>query len=209
VTWWRTFLEKTGKTETEAAPVDVALFFLQDEMVRASLATRLSCSNALTQYYREYHRERSNPFTAQPYPYPLLRRFVPSFADLLAQVMAQPQPARAYGLLLLLGRFRLEDVVSFDPQSIRGGVLHHAGRCVPLKEQIAADIVDGWQPCRVAEVRAVLGKDRLQDWHGALIAELFNRGVREDVVMAIYGRQSAMAVDVAVRPVGLFRVALQ
>lgn len=207
--WWRSFLEKTGKTETEATDVDVAEFFLQDEMVRATLATRLSCSNALIQYYREYRPEViPNPFSVQLYPYPVLRRFVPAFADLYARVTALPQPYKAYGLLLILGRLRIEDVERFDVDSVRGSVLHYAGRCIPLKEQDARAIVEGWRRPATGEVRSVIGRERIQDWHGAVIAELFRRGVREDVVMAVYGRQSATVIDVAIRPVGLFRVPL-
>lgn len=207
--WWRSFLTKTGKAETDATAVDVAEFFLQDDMVRATLATRLSCSNALIQYYREYHPAVTpNPFSVQLYPYPVLRRFVPAFAELYAQVTALAQPYKAYGLLLLLGRLRIEDVERFDVGSIRDSVLHYAGRCIPLKERDAQAIVEGWRRPSPGDVRSVIGRGRIQDWHGAVIAELFRRGVREDVVMAIYGRQSATVVDVAVRPVGLFRVPL-
>ncbi len=207
VNWWREYLNSVGVSEEQASPLHVARFFCTDKMVRASIATRLSCHNALNQYYRE--RFDSNPFAANPYPYPLLKRYVPDFNTIYQKVLSLNKKLIPYGLLMLLGRFSKEDVAAFDVAklNVNKGVLEHAGRCIPLKKRDATTIATYTKPTG-KEITAALCGYRLLDLHSATVAYLFNAGASEELIMAIYGRQSAMKVDVAVCPLGVFRVRL-
>lgn len=206
VGWWRSFLADTNKAEAEATAIDVASFFLTDKMIKASIAVRLSCYNALSQYYRERHAH--NPFVVNPYPYPLLKRYVPDFDSLYKQVLALEPALKAYGLLMLLGRLSIDDVMAFDSTALTDHGLIHDGRMVPLKKTDVDTIRAGFvKPTKDKIVRALYGH-RLQDYHSATIAYLFDKGVSEEVIMAIYGRQSAMKVGVARYNVGLFRTRL-
>lgn len=206
VGWWRSFLVSINKSEAEATAIDVASFFLTDRMVKASIAVRLSCYNALSQYYRERHDH--NPFAVNPYPYPLLKRYVPDFDSLYKQVLALEPALKAYGLLMLLARMSVDEVMAFDTASLTDYGLIHDGRVLPLKQADLETIRSCFvKPTKDKVVSALCGY-RLQDYHSATIAYLFDKGVSEEVVMAIYGRQSAMKVGVARHNVGLFRTRL-
>jgi hypothetical protein len=112
-----------------------------------------------------------------------------------------------YGLLMLIARFSKEDVLAFDISKLNAGkgILEHNGRCIPLKKRDAAVIATYTKPTTKEIITAMCGY-RLLDLHSATVAYLFNAGVPEETIMAIYGRQSAMKVDVAVCLLGLFRV---
>jgi hypothetical protein len=92
--------------------------------------------------------------------------------------------------------------------NVSKGVLEHSGRCIPLKKRDAAVIATYTKPTSKEVTEALCGY-RLLDMHSATIAYLFNSGVSEEIIMAVYGRQSAMKVDVAVHPLGLFRAKLE
>lgn len=206
VGWWRSFLKSIDRQEAEATEIDVASFFLTNKMVKASIAVRLSCFNALNQYYRERHT--SNPFIYNPYPYPLLKRYVPDFNKLYEQVSALSDEIRPYGLLILLCRLSIDEVYRFDISNITDFGIKHDGRLIPLKKANLDDIRSYFvKPVKNKIMQALCGY-RIQDLHSATVAYLFENGVREDVIMAIYGRQSAMKVAVARYNVGLFRVRL-
>lgn len=169
------------------------------------MPVRQSCRNALSQYHREYVGGE-NPFDVQPYPYPLLMRFVPPFKEVWAHVAALPPVTRAYGVLLTVGRLRVEDCLE-KPVVVDGG-LRRDGHVVPLTTQ-AAEWLSAWRRPRSAkDVRTALGPYSVSEMHASVVAALQARGVPERTIMMVYGRQSAMKYCVADRPLGYFRTDL-
>lgn len=200
VGWWVSY----GAAPTPVGAAQFCLGALADK----TLASRLSCINALNEWFEVYCKQPS-PFRANPYPYPLLRKvLVWSWSDVTAWLGGLRGPERAWGVLMALTRASAQDVVEWRPESTSGGLVRVGDRVVPVTDE-ALRWLEGYTRPKSTLVTRILPQGiRVTDLHNALFAELHRRGVPEVTVAGVYGRWSAMALQPAVGPVTYFRVAV-
>lgn len=203
VRWWLEYLASVDRLPNQATYEDAAMFALR-VLAAKSLTTRVSCINALAEYHRDYVGG-VNPFKVNPWPYPVLTRFLPkTFQDCWESIVAD-NGCRWPAALVLVCRASLDEVVGWDG-SLRNGCVLVGGRCVPVPEKVR-EILAEWSPITKAEAKqAILRFGAVVDLHGALSEELIRRGVPEITRATIYGRWSAMRYQVATKRSGFFRL---
>ena len=203
VSWWLAFKDKHGLKE-QSSPYWAARFVFEC-LTDKSLATRSSCINALSEYHRVYLKVE-DPFKANPWPYPLMKRFLPkSFKDLFKAVRALDCEAdeKACLALILVCGATTKQAASWCGE-VKGNVARLDGRVVPLTDEVADWLRTPGNPKAAKSGLVKLGVSA-SDVHGALAAELFKLKVPEVTRAAIYGRWSAMKYEVAEKPLGLFQ----
>lgn len=202
---WQKFCSEHGQDcPPKRAGTYWASRFALDVLSSKTLATRASCINALSEYHRVYLKV-TDPFKTNPWPYPLLRRFLPKTFDQLLTAIRHSDfsnPERcAVALVLVCGASRAE---AGSWAGLTGNLARFPGRVVPLTDEVAR-----WlrYPTTLSDLKAGLNRLDLTvvEVAGALTAELVRRDVPEVTRAAVYGRWSAMQYSVAVATVGLFR----
>jgi hypothetical protein len=202
---WRRFCSDHNQTcPPKRAGVYWASRFVLDVLSGSSVATRASCINALSEYHRVYLKV-PDPFKVNPWPYPLLRRFLPQSFDQLLQAVRHSDftnPERcAVALVLVCGASKRE---AETWSGMTGNLARFPGRVVPLTDEVAQ-----WLQYTTTPADLKAGLHRLGvtvvEVAGALTAELVRRRVPEVTRAAVYGRWSAMQYAVPTGPIGLFR----
>ena len=188
IDWWLDYLD--GR---EPTPLIAARFVLE-VLADKTFTTRASCINAVGQW----ERERGNhPFASNPYPYPLLMRFLPlSFNEALNYVRGLEGADRATVAAWLLLKAR-----SGDEVEVRENRAYVDGRVVPVTDEVAEWLAE-YEPGHRGPLPPGV---KVTDLHGALQHELVQRGVPEVTRAGLYGRWSAMKFAVADQPLTLFR----
>jgi hypothetical protein len=200
---WVDYFRSRGK-DPERVEYPDPEYFVFDVLATRSLTVRLSCVNAINEWYVK-HLNRPAPFAKNPWGYPLLTRFLPvTFAEAYAAIAALPNPDRGYAALVLVCRFSAKDVVAW-----KGFTQPNLVGTVPVTDTVVGWLTP-WQPPTLKQVRAALARVpwSVSDLHGALFAELERRQVPEVTRASLYGRWSAMRFENATKRVGFFRVAL-
>jgi hypothetical protein len=202
VGWWRDFLARRGCTEQNATPKDAARFALE-VLAPKSLASRVSCINALAEYHQK-HVGGVNPFKVNPWPYPLLTRWLPASFGELFDALRAFEGNKAHIALILVCRASVNEVVTWNG-TVRRGCVVLDGRCVPVTDEVASWL-SGWVPPTRRQVQASVRAFgySVADMHGALSEELIRLRVHETMRAAVYGRWSAMRYAVAEQRVGFF-----
>lgn len=200
---WVTYFEGRGQDPTAVEYPDPE-YFVFDVLASKSLTARLSCINAVNEWYVKY-LHRPVPFQ-NPWGYPLLTRFLPyTFAEAFARVSALPDPDRGYAALVLVCRFSIADVATWGGFN-RPNLVEHTNRVVPVNNTMVGWLTP-WRRPTQAQVRAAVAQmGSVADLHGALFAELAARGVHETTRASLYGRWSAMKFQIATKRLGFFRV---
>ncbi len=189
VTWWINYHPDPTSVSKYAAAM-----FVVEVLGSKTLATRNSCINAISEWHRDYLKQ-PDPFADNPYPYPLLTRYLPiSFAEAWSWVKGLEQPQQAWAVLLLLCRFKWAEVLAWD------GTLP----AVPLTDEARLMLSGYKKPPPKTKPLAPPGC-KVTDLHAALFLELKRRNVPEVTTATLYGRWSAMKFAVVDSPVGYFR----
>jgi hypothetical protein len=178
--------------------------FVQDVLASKSLTVRLSCINAINEWYERF-LSRPGPFRSNPWGYPLLTRFLPvTFSDAFAAVTGLPDPARGYAALVLVCRFSAKDLTEWGGTS--DSLVRCGDRVVPITDTVRTWITP-WVKPNLKQAKAAIASTghSVTDLHGALFAELTARGVPEITRASLYGRWSAMRFENATHRVGFFR----
>ena len=160
--------------------------FLLECCVEMPLPLRQATWNALKEIY-------GPPFEARPLPYPLLTRYLKfSFAELWEQY------TDSASRLMLIGVDLDEPFEILECKN--GGFIRQGNRSIPA----TALVVDSAREYLSAK-RKPLPLVNKQAAKNALSAELLARGVPETTYASIYGRFSAMKLQVPVGRLGLFK----
>lgn len=200
---WVEYFASRGK-DPERVQYPDPEYFVFDVLAAKPLTVRLSCINAINEWYAK-HLRRPAPFAKNPWGYPLLTRFLPvTFGEAFRAVSALPDPDRGYAALVLVCRFSAKDVAAWS-----GFTQPNLVGTVPVTDMVARWLTP-WQPPTLKQVRAALARLpwSVTDLHGALFAELERRQVPEITRASLYGRWSAMRFENASHRVGFFRVPL-
>jgi len=206
VTLWTEYFRGRGTDPTQVEYPDPE-YFVQDVLATKSLTVRLSCINAINEWYAKYLK-RTGPFRKNPWGYPLLTRFLPvTFNTAYATIAALPDPDRGYAALALVCRFSAKDLTEW------GGTTDNVVRCgdrvIPITDTLRAWITPWVKPDKKRAKAAIASTGwSVTDLHGALFSELESRGVPEVTRASLYGRWSAMRFQNATHRVGFFRTPL-
>lgn len=206
VTLWEDYFRSKGQDPTRVEYPD-SEYFVFDVLASRPLTVRLSCLNAINEWY-ERHLTRPGPFRQNPWGYPLLTRFLPvTFGEAFQAIAALPDPDRGYMALVLVCRFSAKDVVAwngFAPQ--RPNLVEHDDLHVPVTDTVVKWLTP-WRRPDKKRLSAALAQVpwSVTDLHGALFAELERRQVPEVTRASLYGRWSAMKFQSATKRVGFFR----
>ena len=201
VGWW---LDFCSRHRVEQPDSRWAARFVLEVLSSKSLATRASCINALSEYHRVYLKV-PDPFKVNPWPYPLLRRYLTaSFGELVDRLRHSQftNPERAAVAVVLVCGATKKEAASW--QGCTGNLARFEGRVVPLTDEVAAWLQPPFTAADLTSGMRRLGVS-VAEAHGALTVELIERGVPEVTRAALYGRWSAMKYTVASEPLGLFR----
>jgi hypothetical protein len=205
VSWWCSYFEARGQDPTAVEYPD-SEYFIFDILSTKLLSTRLSCINAINEWYSRILK-RPGPFTKNPWSYPLLTRFLPvTFAEAYQHVTSLPDPDRGYLALILVCRFSVKDICAWGG-FVRPNLVEHGDVHVPVTDTVAGWLTPWVPPPNPKVVRSSLAKVpwSVTDLHGALFAELAQRQIPEVTRASLYGRWSAMKFESAVKRVGFFR----
>lgn len=203
VAWWLAFRRRHNLPE-QSSPYWAARFVLEC-LTDKSLATRSSCINALSEYHRVY-LGIEDPFKANPWPYPLMRRYLPQSFSALFYTLKHSDFTDAerscVALVLVCGASQSE--AQKWSGSVVENVVHLDGRLVPLTDTVARWCGSPGNRDALKTGMKKLGVS-IAEAHGALAAELIRLKVPEVTRAAVYGRWSAMKYEIAEKPKGLFR----
>lgn len=197
---WMKWCERRGLDPRLATSTDAAEYQLE-EMWNRPLKSRHEHALYASKWYES--EGLVSPFSHNPNPYPLRKRYLPwSFAEWWAWIRSQPDPERGWIAALALGRVAEG---TLDQVRLEGRILHYQGRVVPVSVEASEWIRTALDSGFIPDLEL---PHSVRDLHGALQAELARRGIPEVTVAGLYGRWSAMKFEVATDPLSLFGLPL-
>lgn len=148
------------------------------------LPFRQATQNAVAEWYRDYQNIDPNPVSVNPFPYPLLTRYVEFTFEEIFEKIKQMEPEDRVRHLVLLFGYCKQDVLVQATWRVKGNFLEVEGRSIPITNQVRDWLIPvktakSWRPKIPSAVM-----------QSALFVEL--NQIPEVTRAGIWGRWSAM-----------------